>query len=411
MSAAVVTAVSLDDQHAFSKPVRPAISLIAGLGVQGDAHAGRTVQHLSRIARDPSAPNLRQVHLIHAELHDELSLRGYRVSPGDMGENITTRGIDLLALPTGTKIMLGPEAVVEVTGLRNPCAQLDGLQHGLMKAVLDRDADGRVVRKAGVMAIVLAGSRRATGSAWSTRRSRICHCSRCDPRGSDTGHNSANPAEPTPAVVSTLTCVIPHPPAVLVLASGSQGRLRLLRGAGIFPEVVVSGVDESTDEPPDTPALVRMLAERKASAVAARRPAALVLGCDSMLDLDGLSLGKPRSPEEATDMWHRLAGREGLLCTGHCLIDGASCRQVSAVARTTVRFGSPTEAELAAYVASGEPLELAGAFTIDGRGAPFIDGIDGDPGNVIGVSLPLLRRMLVELDLTITDLWHTPASA
>lgn len=212
-------------------------------------------------------------------------------------------------------------------------------------------------------------------------------------------------------MVSTLTCVIPHLPAVLVLASGSQGRLRLLRGAGVYPEVVVSGVDESSDGLLDTTALVQMLAERKASAVAARRPAALVLGCDSILDLDGISLGKPHSAEDAVAMWHRLSGREGTLCTGHCLIDGASGRRVSAVARTIVRFGKPTEAELAAYVASGEPQVLAGAFSIDGLGAPFIDGIDGDPGNVIGVSLPLLRRMLADLDLAIIDLWHTPASA
>ena len=205
--------------------------------------------------------------------------------------------------------------------------------------------------------------------------------------------------------------MIPHLPAVLVLASGSQGRLRLLREAGVYPEVVISGVDESADDLLGTEALVQALAERKASAVAARRPAALVLGCDSMLDLDGFALGKPSSADEAVVMWHRLAGQEGTLCTGHCLIDGATGRQVSAVARTTVRFGSPTDAELAAYVASGEPLVLAGAFSIDGLGAPFIDGIDGDPGNVIGVSLPLLRRMLADLGLGITDLWHTPASA
>jgi nucleoside triphosphate pyrophosphatase len=205
--------------------------------------------------------------------------------------------------------------------------------------------------------------------------------------------------------------VIPHLPAVLVLASGSQGRLRLLREAGVYPEVVISGVDESADDLLDTQALVVALAERKASAVAARRPAALVLGCDSMLDLDGVALGKPSSADEAVAMWLRLAGREGTLCTGHCLIDGATGRQVSAVARTIVRFGAPTDAELAAYVASGEPLVLAGAFSIDGLGAPFIDGIDGDPGNVIGVSLPLLRRMLADLGMGITDLWHTPASA
>ncbi len=118
-------------------------------------HAGRTVQHRSRIARDPAAPNLRQVHLIHAELHDELNLLGYRVSPGDMGENVTTRAIDLLGLPTGTRLMLGLQAVVEITGLRNPCTQLDRFRPGLMKAVLDRDAAGGLVRKAGVMAIVL----------------------------------------------------------------------------------------------------------------------------------------------------------------------------------------------------------------------------------------------------------------
>ncbi len=163
MPAAFVVAVSRDGQHAFSKPVRDVIRLIAGLGVEGDAHAGETVQHRSRVARNPSAPNLRQVHLIHAELHDELDLRGYRVAPGDMGENVTTRGIDLLALPVGTRLMLGPAAVVEVTGLRNPCVQLDGFQPGLMKAVLDRDAEGRLVRKAGVMAIVLAGGEVARG--------------------------------------------------------------------------------------------------------------------------------------------------------------------------------------------------------------------------------------------------------
>jgi len=163
MSAAFVTAVSRDGRHAFSKPVRDAIRLVAGLGVEGDAHAGLTVRHRSRVARDPTAPNPRQVHLIHAELHDELGQLGHRVSPGDMGENVTTRGIDPLALPTGTRLQLGPEAVVDVTGLRNPCVQLDGFQPGLMKAVLDRDADGGLVRKAGVMAIVLISGEVAAG--------------------------------------------------------------------------------------------------------------------------------------------------------------------------------------------------------------------------------------------------------
>jgi len=157
MPSAFVAAVSRDGKHAFSKPVRDSIRLIAGVGIEGDVHAGRTVQRRSRIARDPAAPNLRQVHLIHAELHDELNLLGYRVSPGDMGENVTTRAIDLLGLPTGTRLMLGQQAVVEVTGLRNPCLQLDRFRLGLMKAVLGRDAAGGLVRKVGVMAIVLSG--------------------------------------------------------------------------------------------------------------------------------------------------------------------------------------------------------------------------------------------------------------
>lgn len=185
----------------------------------------------------------------------------------------------------------------------------------------------------------------------------------------------------------------------------------MLRAAGIDPEVIVSGVDEDAYTAPATGELTQVLASAKAAAVAAGLDEGLVIGCDSMLDLDGISLGKPHSAEDAVAMWHRLSGREGTLCTGHCLIDGASGRRVSAVARTIVRFGKPTEAELAAYVASGEPQVLAGAFSIDGLGAPFIDGIDGDPGNVIGVSLPLLRGMLADLDLAIIDLWHTPASA
>jgi MOSC domain-containing protein YiiM len=167
MPAASVTAVSEDGRHAFSKPVRDSITLIAGHGVAGDIHAGRTVQHRSRVARDPSAPNLRQVHLIGAELHDELNRLGFRVSAGDMGENITTRGIDLLGLPTGTRLLLGTQAVVEVTGLRNPCVQLDRFRPGLMKAVLERDADGGLVRKAGVMAIVLVGGPVRRGDAIS----------------------------------------------------------------------------------------------------------------------------------------------------------------------------------------------------------------------------------------------------
>lgn len=153
----VVIAVSRSAAHTLSKPNESSIQLLAGLGVAGDAHAGETVKHRSRVARDPHQPNLRQVHLIHAELHDELRAAGFELSPGRMGENITTRGVDLLGLPTGARLHLGDDAVIEVTGLRNPCAQLEELQTGLMAATLDRNAHGNLIRKAGVMAIVLAG--------------------------------------------------------------------------------------------------------------------------------------------------------------------------------------------------------------------------------------------------------------
>jgi MOSC domain-containing protein YiiM len=152
-----VVAVSQSTTHSMSKKPALSIRLLAGLGVAGDAHSGETVKHRSRVARDPTQPNLRQVHLIHAELHDELRETGFVLAPGQMGENITTRGIDLLGLPTGTRLRLGPDAVVEVTGLRNPCNQLNGIQPGLMNAVLDRDAEGNAIRKAGVMGIVLVG--------------------------------------------------------------------------------------------------------------------------------------------------------------------------------------------------------------------------------------------------------------
>jgi MOSC domain-containing protein YiiM len=152
-----VRAVHVSTLHSFSKFTEPAIRLIAGLGVEGDAHAGTTVQHRSRVARNPSAPNLRQVHLIHAELFDELMAAGFAVWPGELGENVTTQGVDLLALPAGTQLQLGDDAVVQLTGLRNPCSQINRFQAGLMAATLARDPDGRVVRKAGVMAIVLKG--------------------------------------------------------------------------------------------------------------------------------------------------------------------------------------------------------------------------------------------------------------
>lgn len=152
-----VLAVHLSPVHEFSKGVFERITLLAGLGVQGDAHCGETVQHRSRVARDPTQPNLRQVHLLPSELFTELAARGHAVRPGDIGENITTRGIDLLALPTDTELQLGPEALVRLTGLRNPCAQIDRFQAGLMAAVLGRTPEGELVRKAGVMAVVLRG--------------------------------------------------------------------------------------------------------------------------------------------------------------------------------------------------------------------------------------------------------------
>lgn len=160
-----VLAVHRSSSHGFSKHPEDSITLLEGLGVEGDAHAGTTVKHRSRVARDPSAPNLRQVHLLHAELFDELVARDHAVFPGDMGENVTTRGLDLLALPAGTRLRLGGTAEVEITGLRNPCSQIDRFQPGLMANVLDRDANGRVVRKAGVMAVVRRGGTVRPGDA------------------------------------------------------------------------------------------------------------------------------------------------------------------------------------------------------------------------------------------------------
>ena len=161
----VVSAVNRSKAHTFSKPNESSIRLLTGLGVEDDAHMGERVKHRSRVAQDPTQPNLRQVHLIHAELHDELREAGFDVSAGDMGENITTRGVYLLELPRGARLHLGNAAVVEVTGLRNPCAQLDRFQPGLMAAVLGRDADGKLVRKAGIMGIVLAGGEVRLGDA------------------------------------------------------------------------------------------------------------------------------------------------------------------------------------------------------------------------------------------------------
>jgi septum formation protein len=171
---------------------------------------------------------------------------------------------------------------------------------------------------------------------------------------------------------------------------------------------VVSGVDEqslSADDPFD---LVRGLAEAKAQAVAAGPGVnqAVVVGCDSMLLFDGEILGRPATAEDATLRWKRMRGRAGALLTGHCVVDVPTGRMVSDVADTVVRFGDATDAEIAAYVASGEPLRVAGAFTLDGRSAPFIDGVEGDPSNVIGLSLPLLRRLLAQLGVELTSLWR-----
>ncbi|RNL74245.1 septum formation inhibitor Maf [Streptomyces sp. I6] len=193
----------------------------------------------------------------------------------------------------------------------------------------------------------------------------------------------------------------------VVLASASPARLGLLRDAGLAPEVVVSGVDEDALTAPDPGTLALVLAEAKADAVAARPESAgaLVIGCDSVLELDGEALGKPADEEEATARWKSMRGRAGVLRTGHCVVDTATGRRASATESTTVRFGDPTDAEIAAYVASGEPLHVAGAFTLDGRSAPFVDSIEGSHGNVIGLSLPLLRRLLADLGIGITDLW------
>jgi MOSC domain-containing protein YiiM len=165
MGQGCVVAVCAAAEHTMSKPVCPSISLIAGLGVAGDAHLGELVQHRSRVRRDPSQPNLRQVHLIHAELLDQLCAAGFPVTAGMLGENITTRGIDLLGLPTGSRLRFDGGAIVEITGLRNPCVQLDGLLPGLMQAVLDRAPDGTLIRRAGVMGVVRAGGNLAAGAS------------------------------------------------------------------------------------------------------------------------------------------------------------------------------------------------------------------------------------------------------
>jgi septum formation protein len=191
----------------------------------------------------------------------------------------------------------------------------------------------------------------------------------------------------------------------VVLASASPARLAVLRGAGLDPHVIVSGVHEDAYTPESTAQLVETLASAKASAVAGSLDDGVVIGCDSMLDLDGRAYGKPLDAEEATRQWRQMSGKLGTLFTGHCVIDAASGHSVRAVAATTIRFGSPTDEEISAYVATGEPLRMAGAFTIEGLGGWFVDSIDGDHNNVIGISLPVLRRLFGDLGLTIPRLW------
>jgi len=190
----------------------------------------------------------------------------------------------------------------------------------------------------------------------------------------------------------------------LVLASASPARLQLLRSAGFDPTVAVSGVEEAAPGLPTSEAVVT-IATRKASAVAAEFSDALVIGCDSLLDVDGEGMGKPGSAAAAIALWRSLRGRPATLRTGHCLIDTRTGASALGVASTIVRFGSPTDDELDAYVATGEPLAVAGGFTIEGYGAPFVDGIDGDASNVIGLSLPLFRSLLAQLGVPLTDLW------
>ena len=197
----------------------------------------------------------------------------------------------------------------------------------------------------------------------------------------------------------------PIPTPRLVLASASPARLDLLRRAGFAPEVQVSTVEEDGVEAATVHDLVLDLAVRKAVDVARGYDDAIVIGCDSLLDVDGRAHGKPASPQEAVDRLRGLRGRSAELRTGHCVVDTRTGAQAAAVASTTVRFAAFTDDELAAYMATGEALAVAGAFTLDGRSAPFLDGIDGDPGNVIGLSLPLFRRLLAEVGVGIVELW------
>ena len=191
----------------------------------------------------------------------------------------------------------------------------------------------------------------------------------------------------------------------LVLASASPARLTTLRDAGLDPEVVVSGVDEDTVEVTEPSSYALKLAQLKAVAVAAHSPRALVIGCDSVLELDGQVLGKPTGADDAVSRWQRMRGRAGVLHTGHCVVDTHREVWLGRAAATQVRFAQVSDEEIAAYVATGEPLQVAGAFTIDGLGGAFVSGITGDPHNVVGISVPLLRLMFDELGFEWTDFW------
>jgi septum formation protein len=197
---------------------------------------------------------------------------------------------------------------------------------------------------------------------------------------------------------------------VLVLASASPARRALLRQAGFAPRAVVSGVDESAYQAASTAELAQQLADAKAQQVGrmVAHDAAVIVGCDSVLEFDGQTLGKPADDAEALTRWKEMRGRSGVLHTGHCLIDTRTGRKASATSSTIVRFGDPDDEELAAYIATGEPLNVAGAFTLDGFAGPFVEGVEGDHGTVIGLSLPLFRKLLGQLGMRVTDFW-TPA--
>jgi septum formation protein len=234
----------------------------------------------------------------------------------------------------------------------------------------------------------------------------------------DGGPAGGQPAAGSRSVAGRVASPVAHYPGRVttpprfVLASASPARRRTLAAAGIDAEVIVSGVDESTVDSSRPDTLCLTLARMKAEAVANRlrrqgTSAGLVLGCDSVLAFDGQIYGKPVSTADARGRWRHMRGHAGELLTGHCLIRLADHRRAEAVAAATVRFADITDAELEAYLATGEPLQVAGAFTIDGLGGPFVESITGDPGTVIGVSLPLLRRLLADLDVPITRLWAT----